>query len=52
MCRLAAVGLGHWLDVLGPLPSGLEGRPADAAALQVDQLELARTSLERPGLLG
>src|SRR5712671_7372448 len=52
MGGLAAVGVGDGLDVLGPLPTGLERRPANWPALQVHEFEFAHPLLERPGLLG
>src|SRR5882724_3397481 len=50
--RLAAGGAGDGLDVLGPLPPRLEGRPSDGTALEVDQLELPGARLERTHFLG
>src|SRR6185437_17035759 len=41
MWRLAAVGTGDRLDVVGPLPARLEGQPADLGAPHRDDLGLA-----------
>jgi hypothetical protein len=37
--------------MLGPLPAGLEDRPADRGGLGVDEIHFAHVALERPGLL-
>ena len=46
--RLAAIGAGDGLDVLGPLPAGVEGGSPNRAAVEVDQFELARSVFEGP----
>src|SRR5438445_9562720 len=48
MCGRAAVGTRDRLDVLGPLPSGLEGGSTDRARLEVDQLQFSFAVLEEP----
>lgn len=45
---LAAVSAGDGLDVLGPLPAGLEGGSPDWSTVELDQLELARVFFEGP----
>src|SRR5918995_1237517 len=50
MRRLAAVGAGDGLDVLGPLPARLERRSPHAAFIHGDQLKVAGAVLERPCL--
>src|SRR5437773_10819771 len=46
--RLAAVGPGNGLHVLGPLPTRLESRAANGRALQADKIEMALVALEWP----
>jgi hypothetical protein len=47
---LTTLGLGHWLEVLGPLPSWLKHGPTNRPASEVEQLQLAL--LELPEFIG
>src|SRR5215216_3536806 len=47
---LATLGLGDRLDVLRPLPSGVERPPTDGPRVQVDHLDLSHSFFEGPGL--
>jgi hypothetical protein len=47
MRGLAAVGLGKWLDVFRPLPSGQECGAPDGAFLKVYELEFSGAAFKR-----
>jgi len=49
--RLATVGVGNGLDMLGPLPTGLKRSPADGATLNIDYFNFPHALLEGPSLL-
>src|SRR5208283_237702 len=50
--RLATVGLGDGLHMLGPLPPREEGGASDCAVVGRDHLELSGGTLEGPNLIG